>query len=762
MSEGAPSLILTTIEVDAKSGIASLKTFENQVESTAGKASQSLAKAKEPLAPLSDALQASAKDAKKLGESLAGAGSAAGAAAQGFQLSASAFVAVATAAVYGLDKLMDAADRVTDTRRAFETLTGATKDTAAAFLTSMRPAAQGLVSDTALMLAANKALILEMPVTAETMGDLAGAAVKLGKAMGIDEVQAIDLMTEGIGRQSSRMLKQVGLTIDAADAYETYARTLGLAAKDLDETQRAQAFFNAALEEATRKSATLNESLTSTSDSWKQLKTDIVNAKDALLDFSNSSGGDLDAIVKDEAKRFQSRIPNQVAKDVARLDAFSTARDPKPFSDQGGIDLFNASSASLVTMQQNLATARTHLDDLRTAARVLNTTLQETDEVEMKQLVGVALQSVNDELDKLLGKSKAVKLSLDEIANANFKMGQHLPGALPDEPTRIPALVQPGAVELDTQITEAIAKEQALVFEAQKALADFRVTTMTEGTAAETQARLDALTLAYTAETEKYGKSKDAMLAIDKKYALEKAKILKQGADQSIAVETTGYQLRLNQASMLIGATGTLARAAFGDTKKGAYASAIVNTAQGVTASLKEGGWVGIVLAAITAAAGLIQIQKISSTSFEGGGSGGGGVPSPPSINYSKGVTTGDNVTGTTPVLVSSGPPRPVSPPTPVTSTPVPEQQLPTQTAPVVMGVPTTTPVLPPVTLSPARTILTSRQTEASPAQPTVSSSPNITINVQMLDARSAREWLTSPDISRHIAEAYDQHTSRS
>ncbi len=69
----------------------------------------------------------------------------------------------------------------------------------------------------------------------------------------------------------------------------------------------------------------------------------------------------------------------------------------------------------------------------------------------------------------------------------------------------------------------------------------------------------------------------------------------------------------------------------FSDNKTAAIAAAIINTAQGVTKALADGGFFGFAKAALVGAAGIAQIAKIKSTTL--GSSGGGAGISAPSIS---------------------------------------------------------------------------------------------------------------------------------
>lgn len=82
---------------------------------------------------------------------------------------------------------------------------------------------------------------------------------------------------------------------------------------------------------------------------------------------------------------------------------------------------------------------------------------------------------------------------------------------------------------------------------------------------------------------------------------------------------------RQAQMDTLLGATQTFLATAFEDSKAAAIASAIINTAEGVTKALAQGGYFGIAMAAIVAATGAVQIAKIQSTT-RGSNSSGGSV----------------------------------------------------------------------------------------------------------------------------------------
>ncbi len=149
-------------------------------------------------------------------------------------------------------------------------------------LGSMRGATSGLISDFDLMAAANKAILLGLPVTASSMGTLAQAATVLGRAMGRDAKTSIDDMTTALGRSSPMILDNLGLSVKVGEANEAYARSLGKSADALTEGEKKQAFYNAAMAAAQQKVADLGGVHLTFGDRVQQARVIVGNMVDSL------------------------------------------------------------------------------------------------------------------------------------------------------------------------------------------------------------------------------------------------------------------------------------------------------------------------------------------------------------------------------------------------------------------------------------------------------------------------------------------------
>lgn len=105
----------------------------------------------------------------------------------------------------------------------------------------LREATQGLISDTELYQRANQAALLNVPT--DIFLDAAAAAVKLGKAMGIDAAFGLESLSLGLGRQSRLYLDNLGIVVSATQAYKNFALANGLVADELTDAQKRAAFF---------------------------------------------------------------------------------------------------------------------------------------------------------------------------------------------------------------------------------------------------------------------------------------------------------------------------------------------------------------------------------------------------------------------------------------------------------------------------------------------------------------------------------------
>ena len=182
----------------------------------------------------------------------------------------------------GISDLVMEGPRLAALEHSFQTLAATLGESGEAMLGEMRAGTQGLVSDLDLMTAANKAVLLGLPVTAAEMGDLSQTATVLGRAMGLGPTQAFDNLITALGRSSPLILDNLGLSVKVGEANTVYAAALGKTVDELTDAERKTAFYNAAMEAARAKVLAIGEANNSLGDSlartgvwWENFKNDL-------------------------------------------------------------------------------------------------------------------------------------------------------------------------------------------------------------------------------------------------------------------------------------------------------------------------------------------------------------------------------------------------------------------------------------------------------------------------------------------------------
>ena len=152
-------------------------------------------------------------------------------------------------------------------------------------LGKLRSATQGLVSDVDLMQKANQALLLGLPI--KGFDQMAGAAVKLGRAMGIDALQSVESLTLGVGRQSKLILDNLGVIVSVEEAERNFAAAQGIVGRALDDNEKKLAFQAEAYRKIQERAASLSQPLDSAATGFGKVSTALTNANAKFLEAQN-------------------------------------------------------------------------------------------------------------------------------------------------------------------------------------------------------------------------------------------------------------------------------------------------------------------------------------------------------------------------------------------------------------------------------------------------------------------------------------------
>lgn len=167
---------------------------------------------------------------------LASIGKIAGAAAAGVAATATAIALLA-----------DRGAEVADVEQQFNALNESIGNDGKDALATLRQAFDGTVSDFEIMRSVNLALSSGLKLTGTEMGTVAAASRVLADRVGGDGKQAFEALTQAMAFGNERMLRQVGITIDAEAALKAYAASIGKSADELTRAEQIAAKKNAIL-----------------------------------------------------------------------------------------------------------------------------------------------------------------------------------------------------------------------------------------------------------------------------------------------------------------------------------------------------------------------------------------------------------------------------------------------------------------------------------------------------------------------------------
>jgi len=120
-------------------------------------------------------------------------------------------------------------------------------------LTELKQSTFETIPDNKLLSMANLAIMLDIPVF--QIPELFNAAMKLSRAMGLTPIKGIEAISKGIGRQSRKILDNIGILFKREQAYKWYAEMYEL--DKLTETEKSEAWKQFAIEEIIKKAKLL-------------------------------------------------------------------------------------------------------------------------------------------------------------------------------------------------------------------------------------------------------------------------------------------------------------------------------------------------------------------------------------------------------------------------------------------------------------------------------------------------------------------------
>lgn len=146
-------------------------------------------------------------------------------------------------------------------------------DEASGSLDKLRKASKGTISDMDLMLSANKASLLGVTDSTETLAKIMEVARLRGKAMGLTATQAFNDIVIGIGRGSPLILDNLGIKIP--DAFKEMT-------KEMSSAQKTQELVNLVLKDGANIAKELGGDVVTAGDTFAQMQTKMANLKQEI------------------------------------------------------------------------------------------------------------------------------------------------------------------------------------------------------------------------------------------------------------------------------------------------------------------------------------------------------------------------------------------------------------------------------------------------------------------------------------------------
>ena len=163
-------------------------------------------------------------------------------------------------------------------------------------LSGLQTASKGAVSNYGLILSANKAMSLGVAKNTNDFTTLWAltfsetvlfttlmeiARIK-AKNMGITTTQAYNDIVTGLGRGSAMILDNLGITINAAQANEEYAKSIGKTVSQLTDAEKKQALINKVVADGKKELEAAGEVMLTDAERRQKLIAQIENMKDRI------------------------------------------------------------------------------------------------------------------------------------------------------------------------------------------------------------------------------------------------------------------------------------------------------------------------------------------------------------------------------------------------------------------------------------------------------------------------------------------------
>ncbi|MFC2494758.1 MAG: hypothetical protein ACFNWZ_00955 [Candidatus Absconditicoccaceae bacterium] len=149
-------------------------------------------------------------------------------------------------------------------------------------LSGLQKASKGTVANYDLILAANKAMSLGVTKNTSDFSTLMEIARVKAKNMGSTTTQAFNDIVTGLGRGSAPILDNLGIIVNATEANEEYAKSIGKTAKELTDAEKKQALINKVVADGKKQMQEMGDVALSETEGSAKLEAQLKNLSDTI------------------------------------------------------------------------------------------------------------------------------------------------------------------------------------------------------------------------------------------------------------------------------------------------------------------------------------------------------------------------------------------------------------------------------------------------------------------------------------------------
>lgn len=183
------------------------------------------------------------------------------------------------------------------TRESFDSLAAGVGQSSDKLLASMKDVSRGTISESDLIIGANRAIISGVADNTQELTQILEIARATGRAFGFETADAYSRIVRALAKLEPENIDELGIVMRLDVVFRAYAATLGTTADQLSEAQRRQAMYNEVVRQSQPAVDAAREAGDSAADTFDRVGATFDDAKKAAGDLFNTMGAPLWATI---------------------------------------------------------------------------------------------------------------------------------------------------------------------------------------------------------------------------------------------------------------------------------------------------------------------------------------------------------------------------------------------------------------------------------------------------------------------------------